>query len=103
MLRRRYFHFIKLRLDPAPGPEMKSTGEVFGSDDTADLAYLKLDLLLKFQLQVVEGAYLTVRDQDKKNLLDSANKLKELGFILYATPGTADYLQRKENTGRNCL
>jgi carbamoyl-phosphate synthase large subunit len=34
------FPFIKLRgLDPAPGPEMKSTGEVYGSDERADLAY----------------------------------------------------------------
>ncbi|MDP6189009.1 MAG: carbamoyl-phosphate synthase large subunit, partial [Candidatus Poseidoniaceae archaeon] len=36
------FPFIKLRgLDPAPGPEMKSTGEVYGSDVSADVAYLK--------------------------------------------------------------
>ena len=90
------FPFIKLRgLDPAPGPEMKSTGEVFGSDDTADLAYLKARLATEVPVATSGGAYLTVRDQDKKNLLDSANKLKELGFILYATPGTADYLREQ--------
>ena len=39
------FPFIKLRgLDPAPGPEMKSTGEVFGSHKDADVAYLKARL-----------------------------------------------------------
>ena len=40
------FPFIKLQgLDPAPGPEMKSTGEVYGSDLRADVAYLKLSLI----------------------------------------------------------
>tara|TARA_B100000459_G_scaffold88895_1_gene49999 strand:- start:43 stop:1194 length:1152 start_codon:yes stop_codon:yes gene_type:complete len=91
------FPFIKLRgLDPAPGPEMKSTGEVFGSDDYADLAYLKARLATEVPVASSGGAYLTVRDQDKKNLLDSAKKLTELGFTLYATSGTADYLRENQ-------
>jgi carbamoyl-phosphate synthase large subunit len=88
------FPFIKLRgLDPAPGPEMKSTGEVFGSDISADVAYLKARLATEVPVAKGGGAYLTVRDQDKKNLLNSASKLIEMGFNLYATPGTADYLR----------
>ena len=88
------FPFIKLRgLDPAPGPEMKSTGEVFGSDVSADIAYLKARLATEVPVAKGGGAYLTVRDQDKKNLLNSASKLIEMGFNLYATPGTADYLR----------
>ena len=45
------FPFIKLQgLDPAPGPEMKSTGEVYGSDTRADVAYLKADWQLRYLL-----------------------------------------------------
>ena len=91
------FPFIKLRgLDPAPGPEMKSTGEVFGSDVSADVAYLKARLATEVPVAKSGGAYLTVRDQDKKNLLNSASKLADMGFNLYATPGTADYLRENQ-------
>ena len=50
------FPFIKLRgLDPAPGPEMKSTGEVMGSHKNAAAAYLKAEWPLKFQFQHTAG------------------------------------------------
>ena len=88
------FPFIKLRgLDPAPGPEMKSTGEVFGSHKDADVAYLKARLATEVPVAKEGGVYLTVRDEDKENLIPIAQKLKELGFKLYATPGTADVLR----------
>ena len=89
------FPFIKLRgLDPAPGPEMKSTGEVYGSDERADLAYLKARLATEVPVATEGGAYLTVRDEDKQNLLPVAEELVNLGFTLYATGGTADALRR---------
>ena len=88
------FPFIKLRgLDPAPGPEMKSTGEVFGSHKDADVAYLKARLATEVPVAKEGGVYLTVRDEDKENLVPIAQQLKELGFKLYATPGTADVLR----------
>ena len=88
------FPFIKLRgLDPAPGPEMKSTGEVFGSHQDADIAYLKARLATEVPVASEGGVYLTVRDDDKTNLVPIAHQLKELGFTLYATPGTADVLR----------
>jgi len=91
------FPFIKLRgLDPAPGPEMKSTGEVYGSDERADLAYLKARLATEVPVATEGGAYLTVRDEDKENLVPVAQELVELGFKLYATGGTADALRRHE-------
>ena len=41
------FPFIKLRgLDPAPGPEMKSTGEVYGSDEPVSYTHLTLPTIL---------------------------------------------------------
>ena len=88
------FPFIKLRgLDPAPGPEMKSTGEVFGSHQDADVAYLKARLATEVPVANSGGVYLTVRDDDKANLVPIAQQLEQLGFSLYATPGTADILR----------
>ena len=88
------FPFIKLRgLDPAPGPEMKSTGEVYGSDISADVAYLKARLATEVPVAVEGGVYLTVRDEDKDELASIAKELHELGFDIYATPGTADILR----------
>ena len=88
------FPFIKLRgLDPAPGPEMKSTGEVFGSHKDADVAYLKARLATEVPVAEGGGVYLTVRDEDKDNLVPIAQQLRDLGFTLYATTGTADVLR----------
>jgi len=85
------FPFIKLRgLDPAPGPEMKSTGEVFGSDEDPAMAYLKARLATEVPVANGGGVYLTVRDEDKAEIVDLAKDLVELGYDLYATPGTAD-------------
>ncbi len=91
------FPFIKLRgLDPAPGPEMKSTGEVFGSHQNPDIAYLKARLATEVPVAISGGVYLTVRDDDKINLVPIARRLMDLGFALYATPGTADILRENE-------
>ncbi len=88
------FPFIKLRgLDPAPGPEMKSTGEVYGSHQNADIAYLKARIATEVPVASSGGVYLTVRDDDKKSLVPIAKNLHELGFTIYATPGTADVLR----------
>jgi len=88
------FPFIKLRgLDPAPGPEMKSTGEVYGSDVSADVAYLKARIATEVPVASEGGAYLTVRNDDKERLVPIAQNLVELGFTIYATPGTCDVLR----------
>ena len=91
------FPFIKLRgLDPAPGPEMKSTGEVYGSDISADVAYLKARIATEVPVASEGGAYLTVRNDDKERLVPIAKNLVELGFTLYATPGTCDVLRAND-------
>tara|TARA_B100000131_G_scaffold113829_1_gene110887 strand:+ start:166 stop:3501 length:3336 start_codon:yes stop_codon:yes gene_type:complete len=90
------FPFIKLQgLDPAPGPEMKSTGEVYGSDTRADVAYLKARLATEIPVAKEGGAYLTVRDEDKEALIPVARQLEEMGFTIYATTGTADVIRAK--------
>ena len=89
------FPFIKLRgLDPAPGPEMKSTGEVYGSDVSADKAYLKARLATEVPVATSGGVYLTVRNEDKQGLIPIAQELVDLGFNLFATPGTCDTLRQ---------
>ena len=88
------FPFIKLRgLDPAPGPEMKSTGEVFGSDENPAMAYLKARLATEVPVANGGGVYLTVRDEDKEAIVGLAKDLVDLGYDLYATPGTADVIR----------
>jgi len=88
------FPFIKLRgLDPAPGPEMKSTGEVMGSHARPAAAYLKARLATELPVPVEGGVYITVKDGDKLAIIDEARRLQEMGFTLYATRGTAHVLR----------
>jgi len=88
------FPFIKLRgLDPAPGPEMKSTGEVMGSHARPAAAYLKARLATELPVPIEGGVYITVKDGDKLAIIDEARRLQEMGFILYATRGTAHVLR----------
>lgn len=88
------FPFIKLRgLDPAPGPEMKSTGEVMGSDVDPARAYLKARLATELPPPTSGGVYLTVKDEDKSRLAPIAKKLADMGFTLFATTGTANALR----------
>ena len=89
------FSFEKLHnVDTHLGPEMKSTGEVLGIAKTFEEALFK-GLIAAGQKLTHEGAVLmTVRDNDKRELLDIADKFLGLGFKLYATPGTANFLNQ---------
>ena len=88
------FPFIKLRgLDPAPGPEMKSTGEVMGSHIRASAAYLKARLATESPVPTEGGVYITVKDTDKLDVIDQAMALRDMGFTLFATSGTAHILR----------
>jgi carbamoyl-phosphate synthase large subunit len=88
------FPFLKLRgLDPAPGPEMKSTGEVMGSHENAAAAYLKARMATEIPVPTSGGVYLTVKEADKNDLIPVAKNLYDLGFRLFATPGTANVLR----------
>ncbi|MBT6971996.1 MAG: carbamoyl-phosphate synthase large subunit [Euryarchaeota archaeon] len=89
------FPFIKLTgLDPAPGPEMKSTGEVMGSDPEPDVAYLKARMATEVPVASGGGAYVTVRSADKENVVPIVKELLELGFKVHCTLGTADVMRR---------
>ena len=90
------FPFIKLRgLDPAPGPEMKSTGEVMGSHKNAAAAYLKARMATEIPVPTHGGVYITVKDSDKESIIPLAKSLKDMEFDLYATRGTAAILRER--------
>ena len=88
------FPFIKLRgLDPAPGPEMKSTGEVMGSHKSPAAAYLKARMATESTVPTHGGVYITVKDADKHSIIPLASDLHSMGFVLHATHGTASVLR----------
>jgi len=89
------FPFIKFPgVDPILGPEMKSTGEVMGIGKTFAEAFGKSQLAASVEFPKQAGtAFLSVRDADQAALINVAKLLKELGFELVATRGTARNLK----------
>ncbi|MGO9379929.1 MAG: carbamoyl-phosphate synthase large subunit [Dissulfurispiraceae bacterium] len=79
-------------VDTLLGPEMKSTGEVMGIDDEFGLAYAKSQAASYNKIPTSGKIFLSVKDKDKIHTVDIARKLRELGFKLVATKGTAGYL-----------
>ncbi len=89
------FPFSKFRtVDPILGPEMRSTGEVMGIDPTAGGALAKAYIAAGMKLPVRGGVLFSVRDQDKSRGLNVARLFQLLGFEIWGTPGTAEYLNR---------
>jgi carbamoyl-phosphate synthase large subunit len=77
------------------GPEMRSTGEVMGIDRSFGMAFLKSQSATGTPIPFSGNAILTVTDSDKEALLPLAARLRDLGFVLYATPGTLAVLAAK--------
>ncbi len=80
------------QVDPALGPEMRSTGEVMGIDATFGQAFFKAELAAGNGLPTDGMVFLSVNDQDKPAGLVVAKRLQERGLGLVATQGTADFL-----------
>ena len=80
------------------GPEMKSTGEVMGIDDTFLSAFIKSQIASGTILPKNGTVFLSIDDDNKKHLLSIANKLSSLNFNLIATKGTAKYLKDNQIT-----
>ncbi|WP_088310014.1 carbamoyl-phosphate synthase large subunit [Novosphingobium sp. B 225] len=79
-------------VDPVLSPEMKSTGEVMGIDDTFAMAFAKSQLGAGTVLPQGGVVFVSVKDSDKPVVLPAVKKLVELGFSLIATGGTQRYL-----------
>jgi len=80
-------------VDPALGPEMKSTGEVMGVGKTFAEAFAKSQLGASVALPEKGKAFLSVKEMDKKGIVNIAKKLSGLGFELVATNGTAKVIE----------
>ena len=90
------FSFAKLRsVDTTLGPEMKSTGEALGGDDTLEKALYKALLASGVKIPLHGNVLLTVADADKQEGLKIAKRFSNIGYGIYATKGTANLL--KEN------
>jgi carbamoyl-phosphate synthase large subunit len=84
------FPFAKFQgVDPILGPEMKSTGEVMGIGKTFAEAFSKGIVAAGGRLPESGTVFLSVRDNDKKGIADLARDLRDRGFDLVATGGTA--------------
>jgi len=91
------FPFIRFPgVDAILGPEMKSTGEVMGIDSTFGAAYLKSQIAAGQNLPTKGNVFISVKNQDKRNIVFVAKKLADLGFKIMATPGTADALKNND-------
>ncbi|MBI4371032.1 MAG: carbamoyl-phosphate synthase large subunit [Elusimicrobia bacterium] len=87
--------FIKFPgVDPRLGPEMKSTGEVMGLDADFPRSFAKSQEAAGLSLPTEGAVFLSVRDEDKPEILHVARSLKQMGFTLVATRNTADFLTR---------
>ena len=87
------FSFEKLiNVDNHLGPEMKSTGEVLGIASTLEEALYKGLIGAGYKMKRGGGVFITVRNSDKCEIGDVAKKYADLGFKIYATEGTANYL-----------
>ena len=95
------FPFIKFPgVDPILGPEMKSTGEVMGVGETFAEAFGKSQRAASIEIPQKGGnAFLSVRENDRKSVVEIAKLLTELDFKLVATRGTARTL---EEAGYKC-
>jgi len=91
------FPFIRFPgVDPTLGPEMKSTGEVMGIDRNFGLAYAKSQIAAGQKMPLSGNVFLSVKDQDKRNIVLIAKQLYDMGFKLLATSGTARVLIKND-------
>ena len=80
-------------VDPALGPEMRSTGEVMGVGENFGEAFGKAQLSAGAPLPSSGVVFISVNDRDKPAAVDVARKFAEHGFQLAATRGTAAVLK----------
>ena len=75
------------------GPEMKSTGEVMGIGKTVGEAFAKAQMAVGGHLPTKGGVLVTISTKQKPDILAACQSLENLGFRLYATEGTHQYLK----------
>jgi carbamoyl-phosphate synthase large subunit len=81
-------------VDSILGPEMRSTGEVMGIDDSFGSAFAKSQLRSESSLPRSGTVFVSVANRDKRAMIFPVKRLADLGFDIIATAGTADVLRR---------
>jgi carbamoyl-phosphate synthase large subunit len=77
-----------VEVDPVLGPEMHSTGEVMGIDQTFPMAFAKSQMAAGNTIPTSGNAFISVRDKDKRDIVLIAHLLSQMGFRILATKGT---------------
>jgi carbamoyl-phosphate synthase large subunit len=80
-------------VDSILGPEMRSTGEVMGIGETFDEAFIKAQLAAGYRLPKGCHVFISVANRYKRKVIFPAKALRELGYMLVATPGMAKVLR----------
>ena len=89
------FPFNRFDVDVLLGPEMRSTGEVMGFDDSFGMAFAKAQVSAGNVLPEEPGNLIvTVNDRDKATVTPILRRFHDLGFKIMATKGTREYLVR---------
>ena len=91
------FPFNRFDVDTLLGPEMRSTGEAMGVDDSFGMAFAKAQLSAGNRLpgeNDTRTVIVTVNDADKPTVTPLVRRLADLGFAILATAGTRDHLNQ---------
>lgn len=89
------FPFNRFDVDVLLGPEMRSTGEVMGFDDSFGMAFAKAQVSAGNMLPEEPGNLIvTVNEADKATVTPILRRFRDLGFNIMATRGTQEYLAR---------
>ncbi len=86
------FPFNRFDVDVLLGPEMRSTGEVMGFDDSFGMAFAKAQVSAGNVLPEEGTVIVTVNSKDRETVTPMLRRLRDLGFDLMATRGTRDSL-----------
>lgn len=90
------FSFQKLTgVDVSLGPEMKSTGEVMGIDFEFSRALYKAMVASYVDVPVPGKLVATIADEDKEEAVPIIREFIDLGYHVYATAGTAQFLSSR--------
>ena len=89
------FPFNKFNVDILLGPEMRSTGEVMGLDESFGMAFAKSQIAAGMALPTEGVVAVTVNQADKPTVTPIMRRFHELGFRVLATDGTARYLRSR--------
>ena len=91
------FSFSKLHgADTVLSPEMKSTGEAIGYDESLNRAFYKALQAAGTRVANYGTVFVTIADEDKETALPVVKRFYDLGFNIEATSGTAEFLKENE-------